>query len=231
MSVIWWAEVWAAVPELGPLCMNIKCVCGICVWGLKLEITSLTNQLWASLSVCLCTRWKEGVDWERERERNRADCDGVCLFYKQKLQKLGAVKGNKPLERGHGKGRLWERGQYETLENLSYATLHDKSDLERSGSLNWTENVLVIFSWYLNKLSVTGLVLSKPKQPNQALFVPWCWSTTVSVNSGFDPEFMERMHTNVWQQPITCLETVNGETVIHFSRECQRGSFFSSAEG
>lgn len=74
----------SGVPELGPLRMNIKCVCGICVWGLKLEITSLTNQLWASLSVCLCTRRKEGVDWERER--NRAGCDGVGRFISRKCR-------------------------------------------------------------------------------------------------------------------------------------------------
>lgn len=91
------SEVWAAVPELETLCMNIKCVCGICVWGLKLEITSLTNQLWASLSVCLCTRRKEGVDWEKERERETV-MESAC-FYEQDLQKLGAVRRSKPQER------------------------------------------------------------------------------------------------------------------------------------
>lgn len=42
---------------LTTFCMNIKC--GICVAGLKLEITSLTNQLWRfhtqALRVCVCT--------------------------------------------------------------------------------------------------------------------------------------------------------------------------------
>ncbi len=39
--------------------------------------------------------------------------------------------------------------------------------------------------------------LTKPNHSNPALLVPWCWSSTFSVNSDFDPELMERVHMNV----------------------------------
>ncbi len=40
--------------------------------------------------------------------------------------------------------------------------------------------------------------LTKPNHSNPALLVPWCWSSTFFVNSGFDPEFVEHLHMNVW---------------------------------
>ncbi len=40
--------------------------------------------------------------------------------------------------------------------------------------------------------------LTKPNHSNPALLVPWCWSWTFFVNSGFDPEFVEHVHMNVW---------------------------------
>jgi len=39
--------------------------------------------------------------------------------------------------------------------------------------------------------------LTKPNQSNQALLVPWCWSSTFFVNSGFDPEFRSLGVTSV----------------------------------
>ncbi len=42
--------------------------------------------------------------------------------------------------------------------------------------------------------------LTKPNQSNLALLVPWSWSSTFFVNSGFDPEVTERVHMNVWHQ-------------------------------
>ncbi len=38
---------------------------------------------------------------------------------------------------------------------------------------------------------VTGLVWSWQNQTSLALLVPWSWSSTFFVNSGFDPEFVE----------------------------------------
>ncbi len=35
--------------------------------------------------------------------------------------------------------------------------------------------------------------LIKPNQSNLALLVPWSWSSTFFVNSGFDPEVMEHV--------------------------------------
>ncbi len=34
-------------------------------------------------------------------------------------------------------------------------------------------------------------------KPNHSM-VPWCWSSAFFVNSGFDPEFVEHVHMNVW---------------------------------
>ncbi len=34
--------------------------------------------------------------------------------------------------------------------------------------------------------------LTKPNHSNPALLVPWRWSSTFLVNSGFDPEFVEQ---------------------------------------
>ncbi len=39
---------------------------------------------------------------------------------------------------------------------------------------------------------------TKPNHSNPALLVPWCWSSTFFVNSGFNPEFVEHVHMNVW---------------------------------
>ncbi len=36
--------------------------------------------------------------------------------------------------------------------------------------------------------------LTKPNHSNPALLVPWCWSSTLSVNLGFDLEFVEHMN-------------------------------------
>ncbi len=40
--------------------------------------------------------------------------------------------------------------------------------------------------------------LTKPNHSNPALLVPWCWSSPCFVNSGFDLEFVEHVHMNVW---------------------------------
>ncbi len=40
--------------------------------------------------------------------------------------------------------------------------------------------------------------LTKPNQSDLDLSVPWSWSSAFSVNSGFDPEFVEHEHMKVW---------------------------------
>ncbi len=44
---------------------------------------------------------------------------------------------------------------------------------------------------------------TKPNQSDLDLSVPWSWSSTFSVNSGFDPELVEHEHMKVWLQQWT----------------------------
>ncbi len=59
--------------------------------------------------------------------------------------------------------------------------------------------------------------LTKPNHSNLALLVPWSWSSTFFVNSGFDPEFVEHVHMNEWHQWRTANH--NTEQVWFTSRE------------
>ncbi len=58
---------------------------------------------------------------------------------------------------------------------------------------------------------------TNPNHSNLGLLVPWSWSSTFFVNSGFDPELMERVHMNVWHQRQTANH--NTEQVWFTSRE------------
>ncbi len=62
-----------------------------------------------------------------------------------------------------------------------------------------------------------SLELTKPNHSNQALLVPWCWSSTFFVNSGFDPKFVEHVLMNVWHHWRTANH--NTEQVWFTSRE------------
>ncbi len=57
--------------------------------------------------------------------------------------------------------------------------------------------------------------LTKPNHSNPALLVPWCWSSTFFVNSGFDPEFVEHVHMT----SLANSQSQHRASVIHFSLE------------
>ncbi len=60
----------------------------------------------------------------------------------------------------------------------------------------------------LNKFSDRiSFELTKPNHSNLALLVPWCWSLSVFVNSGFDPEFVEHVlcvFSSCWDHKLFC---------------------------